>query len=578
MAIRGRRCWRISRKPLRLYASSTGLEPRRLVPGQDLVASVDPVHGLDLPAGVLLDDHLDLNDRLEIDSTALSALVRWRESNDEPLTVDGLCLPWLWELELYADVFLPVVRLAAGLGRALAAYGQPPVELCGANDELRTVATALGNVIPGAPLPAPAPEASRATRSREAALVRRLRRSLLGAAELAGFPSSLRPGAVVLLGYWHVVPLVDRLLTTRAARPAVALDAPIPGAWRSLAAARRGGWIGFPGPRQLRRGRRLAEQVLPHSSAPTIAQFRSGVAAAIQQRIMRLGAARAARDLARWDLFRTAFGRPGLKSVVVPFDVTADARLVVGAAQAAGVRSIVVSHGAYVQAMAVNDFQVADIIALWSAASLPAVAARTEDVRITGYPGPRAAAVPPLEDRDEVIAVLAQGPLRMTSLIDGRMLLLHYETAIRAAFEASPKARVILRPHPSHDPAIAESLRSRFPDADLSVDAESEILDLMARTKVCIGTYSTATFQAALAGAAVVALNLTGREWGWPLGGDTPVPVARTGAELTRWLESLRGHRGAPPGRDELLDALGATTPSASVIDALVSLVTDAET
>ena len=83
------------------------------------------------------------------------------------------------------------------------------------------------------------------------------------------------------------------------------------------------------------------------------------------------------------------------------------------------------------------------------------------------------------------------------------------------------------------------------------------MLALLESCDVCVGTTSTATLQAALVGTPVIALNLTGFDWPWPLGGETAVPVARDeedlAAALERWASGER-----LPGRDDLLGALGA--------------------
>src|SRR5262249_8763459 len=105
---------------------------------------------------------------------------------------------------------------------------------------------------------------------------------------------------------------------------------------------------------------------------------------------------------------------------------------------------------------------------------------------------------------------------------------------------------------------------------------ETPALDLLARSHVCVGTFSTATLQAALTDTAVVVLNLVGREWGWPLGGDTPVPVARSTQELADARGELRRLPDARPGQKALLDALGATDGDS--VDRLLKLLDEAAT
>src|SRR5262249_36131973 len=143
--------------------------------------------------------------------------------------------------------------------------------------------------------------------------------------------------------------------------------------------------------------------------------------------------------------------------------------------------------------------------------------------------------------------------------------------AAEAALAAVPDAMIILRPHPSQSRRAPEYVQACFRGASIVVDTETNILELLARSHVCVGTFSTATLQAALTDTAVVVLNLIGREWGWPLGGDTPVPVARSTQELTEALRELHSAPDARPGHEALLSALGATGDGS--IERLLSLV-----
>ena len=61
-------------------------------------------HGLDLPEGVLLDDHLPQDVRADLDREALTRLADWRRGADPALTFDGACVPHVWEVELLAEV------------------------------------------------------------------------------------------------------------------------------------------------------------------------------------------------------------------------------------------------------------------------------------------------------------------------------------------------------------------------------------------------------------------------------------------------------------------------------------------
>src|SRR5690348_1406848 len=127
---RGRRSAsaRCSLGAMRIHTSSAGMDVARLEPGADLVLAIEDAQGADLREGVLAHDHLDLEARRQVDSATLGAIATWRELHDEPLTVEGVCLPWMWELPLLI-AFNPVIRDAAGLSRAVAKYQPDRLEL-----------------------------------------------------------------------------------------------------------------------------------------------------------------------------------------------------------------------------------------------------------------------------------------------------------------------------------------------------------------------------------------------------------------------------------------------------------------
>ncbi len=102
-----------------IRSSARGLEASGLTPGEHLVFEIDEAQGADLPHGALASDHLDIEERRRVDELAVEALGRWRERCDGELTLAGVCLPFIRELELYSYVFVPTVRDALGLDRAL---------------------------------------------------------------------------------------------------------------------------------------------------------------------------------------------------------------------------------------------------------------------------------------------------------------------------------------------------------------------------------------------------------------------------------------------------------------------------
>lgn len=130
----------------------------------------------------------------------------------------------------------------------------------------------------------------------------------------------------------------------------------------------------------------------------------------------------------------------------------------------------------------------------------------------------------------------------------------------------------MLRPHPSAGLEAEHAIVALYPQVAFEIDRESTILDALAGCDLCIGTITTATLQAALVGTPVVALNLMGFEWSWPLGGDTAVAVARDADELESCLDDwLRGSQA--DGREDLLAALGARPEGDDPTDRMLAIL-----
>jgi hypothetical protein len=144
-----------------------------------------------------------------------------------------------------------------------------------------------------------------------------------------------------------------------------------------------------------------------------------------------------------------------------------------------------------------------------------------------------------------------------TAILDERITMRCYEAALGAIARAWPTATVVLRPHPTQERSTHPVLARRFPGLRVVEDVDSEILDVLRRVDLCIGGASTATLQGALVGTPVIALNLSGDEWPFPIGGATSVPVARSAADLDAILDRWTLD-GTLPGREDLLAALGA--------------------
>jgi hypothetical protein len=209
----------------------------------------------------------------------------------------------------------------------------------------------------------------------------------------------------------------------------------------------------------------------------------------------------------------------------------------------------------------IADLELADEVVAWSDITGSVIKERERAIHVTGYP--LAHRIEPARRprrKGARVLVLVQGAEHLTARMPARTASVHCATALTAVVRVLPDARVTLRPHPSHSIAGIEAARARFPDFAVDIDRSTPIVDLIRHHDICVGAQSTAVFEAALTGIPVVVLNVTSFEWNWPLGGDTPVPVARNSDQLSAILAKLTmTNGGEPPGRQELLAVLGAT-------------------
>ena len=384
------------------------------------------------------------------------------------------------------------------------------------------------------------------------------------AAALLGFglPSLPRRGSVLFLSYWPLVPLLDRLLR-ESPHPAVWLQKRPAGPKRTMRAAMRGGWIGAPGPWTQGRARAQARTLLGATRDPTSLEIEGlELGPSLHAQVLAMARRRTAGDLATATLFRRAFAKGKIDRVVVPYDLEPQMRLISWLAKEAGVPSLLVAHGAYPLRHTLVDMTVADEVALWSTTFGPSEWSYDRPLHVVGYPVPtRVAEVrDPPTDRPPRILVLGRAKETQTSLLDDRYAMRSYKAAVEGAAAVFPDAAIILRPAPSEGLATGQRVIAEFPSLELELDPEPDLEASMTRCDVCIGTASTATFQAALAGTPVITLNLSGYDWCWPLGGQTEVPIARSADELAEYLR-LWVREGTLPGREQLLDALGVKEP-----------------
>ena len=212
------------------------------MPGEDLVLQASPAQAAALARGVLLDDWLGPEAQQEINTESLRALSRWRAASDRALTVDGTPLSWLYEGELFADVFFREQRVADGVTAAFEDTRPERVSLRRVDPEL---ASALRELLAGMNVSASLTEPGRppAYPITFAQSVRSTR----GLAELRktfGVPrTSPGPGPDEALLASHAA--LGGLWSSAGRCPSSILSiAPRVGAGSLAAIARRGGWIG----------------------------------------------------------------------------------------------------------------------------------------------------------------------------------------------------------------------------------------------------------------------------------------------------------------------------------------------
>jgi hypothetical protein len=545
---------------VRVRTSSLGLDPDALVPGRDLVLDIDIGHGALLPEGVFAHDLLDVEERRHIDELTVRSLNQWRERFDARMTVDGVCWPWVWEWQLHLSLF-PLAHRALALRRALELHRPAELELADSDPATRALAEAVALPL-GVPVRAAhgaQPPPADVTPAPRPALHRRARRRALAAAKRLGAPSLLRRGSVVFHSYWPLEPLLDAMLAKPEWRPAVCLEKLPTGARRWLRAAAQGGWVGLPTARDLAKARAQARGLAGQVPDCTIdvdgidlsAPFRGVLGEVIETR---------AHELADVPMLRRAFRRRRPRWVLGAYDSAPHARIVISLAKEAGIPTLGVSHGAYFVPQTLTDLDICDEAALWTPEVAPRMERLDRPIHQVGYPLPHD---PPPRERPSAapaaprVLILGQYAVPHTAMLDKRLTARSWETAVEAVAERLSGARAVLRPHPFERFATGSPLAERFPGRELSVDRSTPIMELLEEADLIIGGTSTATVQAALTGTPAIALNLSGFDWPWPLGGHTSVPVARSREELDAVLGRF-AESGYLPGQDDMLAALGA--------------------
>jgi hypothetical protein len=567
------------RGPLLLRATSRGLDPADLLPGRDAVIDLSIEQGVSLPRGILIDDHLDLPARQDVDRLAHEMLAAWRRQVDRALTIDSLCLSDLWQSELYADVFLPVSRIMAGVKATVAAYGVRDVECHGLDDELvaalgsELTSVAVRSRAPGPPPTYPSEEAVRpGIPARRSRLQRILRRTV----DTVGLPT-IAYGDVLVIQYRSTLPVLNRLVEVDGPRPVLDTSA-LPDVALALRAARRGGWVGRPGYRARRRSRVEAGRAIASAAAPRPELDGPGMMRMAHIRALGCLRGRALETTAIVPSLQRLLGRR-LRAIALPFDHEPLPKTIIRLAQSAGVPTLYVQHG-YEPYRVFHTGTLTDFAAVWSPADRAAFPTELRSrVRVVGNPGLRASlalnAQPPRgADRRPVAVVLAEHYARQSAILDRRITAVHLAAAIQGLRASSHDWHIVVRPHPSDDVAEFVRLVGALGARGVDVDGLSAAGNLLSCADLCVGALSTMTLEAALMGLRVVMLNPEAINWSPPLQLCGPVPCARNATELARMVDQVMNER-VIPGARELSEALGAgpRDPACQVVEWLREIV-----
>jgi hypothetical protein len=557
-----------------LRSTSAGVDPTSLEPGRDVVLDAPRAQALSLPFGVLLDDLLPTAVREDLDRRALEELKAWRAWRDRELTIDGVCLPHIWEVELLAEVFLPETRIFAGLQAALGGREARRVICEGIDDErVGALRSALAPAdievsTAGPPVQPPSGPSVLASPWRWSLRTRALNWTI----DTVGVPMHVR-GDVYLRPYWHLTPVFRRAAPDGLRFVVDPRVPPIVGIRALARAAARGGWIGAAGYLARRRARRSIDRALSRNA---VAQKSNALGELFDSRALEMIKHRAAVSLAEVCTLRRAFATGKVKLAILPFDSPADARLVIQVAREAEVGSLVVQHG-FVNGTDDPDMTLADAVAVWAEVDAARLRRRTRaSIAVTGNPG--AADVGSVghraRSRTGRTLVLVEYASRLSTRIDSRVSVRHVDTALQVLAKERPGTEVVIRPHPAeHEPDIFEGFADLYPKIRVIVDSKSSITDLIKAADLCIGAVSTATLQAGASGVPVLFLNITDRPAPWPLDGSTDVPVASTAEELGALVPVVLSSEDVR-GRAVMLEALGAKSDAVDRVVELIRMLT----
>jgi hypothetical protein len=539
---------------VRLWADAG--RPGIVQPGRDLVLEPPETHVTDLAPGTLLDDLLDADARRALDAEALERLDAWRTARAGTLTLDGVDLPWIWYVELLAEVFVPEVRSVSGVERFLQTAVER-VEVRGADPEL---GACLGAVLARSgvnveildPLPPPTGYPRVRTAPWRISLFRRLCFALVNA---VGVPSRVR-GNVLIVPYWHLLGLYERMRWTEGLVPITSPTA-LPGLPRrqQLRMLRAGGWTAHPNALQTRRSaRRVANAVQAARRDPLPSDDPLG--ALLDARALRLIEQRAKATLAEIHSLERSLASERVRGVLLSWDSPPLGRTVLAAARRAGKPVVLIEHGFWAEPNN-PDKTLSDAAGVWSQAVRRELAPRALGrVVVTGNPGISARLPESPRGRDCTV-ILPEYVSVLSNRVPARIVPAFVEASLQVLQSTRPGSVALVRPHPAdHDPDGYEVFAAQFPGLRLEVDFTSPIDAVLARADLCIGGVSTALLQAALTGVPIVFFNVARVAWPWPFDGFGAIPTAETAEELASLVSDALAGRGQP-ARQVVEDALG---------------------
>lgn len=524
---------------LRVWCAGTP-EGLALAPGRDLVLHSTSADLSRMPRGTLGDDFLDAATRAQIDARSNEALVEWRTETEELLTAEDVSLGWLFEGELYPDVFLRELHGLTGLEAALEDLGATSVELLGCDQDLAPalearLATRGVSVTVADRGPRPSyPIAYATSVGRARPILSRLREQL-------GAPAVLR-GEVLLMPGAVIEPLWGGL-TGRGVTPCMDLANP-PRAPAGTLARRlvSGGWIAHPG----RRPRAAARRAVEDAVARLETADRPGddpLGWLQRRRAAGLLADRAPEVVAGLITLRRTLRRKRLRAAVVPSDGTAAGRALIAAAGDAEVAVTHVQHGFFSDLWRLGD----DLAPYVDGLTAPRAAVWSEQQRerlepqaagrvaLTGNPA--ATHVPSVSaDSSGPVVVLVQGPPTVSARFDRRIPERYVSAALEGIAAGRPGAEVILRPHPLDAGEYGPGESS----LDVRVERSAPLDDLLAAAGACVGPVSTGTLTAAAMGVPTVHLDVTQIPLPHPFDGGGALRGAASADELSRELSSAR--------------------------------------